>query len=95
MTIAEVEERGALLCVQGFLRSPHFFQGNLFSDSAFATFTASAAICDSITSSAVFEPWSQVETAFRSRVVAEIVLVWIKLWIIGGQSRFHKNSGMR
>ena len=32
----------------------------------------SAAICDSITNSAVFEPWSQVEISFRSQVVAEI-----------------------
>ena len=32
----------------------------------------SAAICDSITNSAVFEPWSHVETASRSQVVAEV-----------------------
>ena len=32
----------------------------------------SAAICDIITNSAVFEPWSHVETASRSQVVAEI-----------------------
>ena len=32
----------------------------------------SAAICDSITNSAVFEPWSHVETTSRSQVVAEV-----------------------
>ena len=32
----------------------------------------SAAICDSITNSAVFEPWRHVETASRSQVVAEV-----------------------
>ena len=35
--------------------------------------TESAAVCDSITNSAVFEPWSHVETASRSRVVAEVL----------------------
>ena len=34
--------------------------------------TESAAICDSITNSAVFEPWSHVETASRLQVVAEV-----------------------
>ena len=32
----------------------------------------SAAICDSITRSAVFEPWSHVESAFSAQVVAEV-----------------------
>ena len=32
----------------------------------------SAASCDSITNSAVFEPWSHVETASRSQVLAEV-----------------------
>ena len=34
--------------------------------------TETAAICDSITNSAVIEPWSHVETAARSQVVAEV-----------------------
>ena len=61
--------RGALLCVQDAVRSPHFTQRNFFSDSGV---TDSAAICNSITISAVCEPWSHVEAASRSQVVAEV-----------------------
>ena len=70
--IREDEVRGALLCVQDFVRSPHFTQRNLFSDSGVTMLTESAAFCDSITNSAVFEPWSHVETTSRSQVVAEV-----------------------
>ena len=70
--ICEDEVRGALLCVQDFVRSPHFIQRNFFSDSGNAMLAESAAICDSITSSGVFEPWSHVQTASRSEVVAEV-----------------------
>ena len=69
--ICEDEVRGALLCVQDFVRSPHFTQGSFFSDSGIDMLAESAAICDSITNSAVFEPWNHVETASRSQVVAE------------------------
>ena len=70
--ICEDEVRGALLRVQDFVRSRHFTQRNFFSDSVIAMLTESAAICDSITNSAVSEPWSHVETASRSQVVAEV-----------------------
>ena len=70
--IREDEVRGALLCVQDFVRSPHFTQRNFFSDSGVTMLTESAAICDSITNSAVYEKWSHVETASRSQVVAEV-----------------------
>ena len=63
---------GALFCVQGLLRSPHFTQRNFFSDSGVTMLAESAAICDTITNSAVFEPWSHVETASRWQVVAEV-----------------------
>ena len=66
------EVRDALLCVQDFVRSPHFSQQNFFSDSGVAMLAESAAICDNITNSAVFEPWSHVETASCSQVVAEV-----------------------
>ena len=66
------EVRGALLCVQDFVRSPHFTQRNFFSDSGVTISAEPAAICDSITNSAVFEPWSHVETASRSQVVDEV-----------------------
>ena len=70
--IREDEVRGALLCVQDFVRSPHFTQRNFFSDSGVTMLAESAAICDTITNSAMFEPWSHVETATRSQVVAEV-----------------------
>ena len=70
--ICEDEVPGALFCVQDFVRSPHFNQRNFFSDSVVTMLAESAAICDSITNSAVFEPWSQVETASCSQVVAEV-----------------------
>ena len=63
--------RGALLCAQDFVRSPHFTQRNFFSDSGVIMLAESSAICDTNTNSAVFEPWSHVETASRSQVVAE------------------------
>ena len=70
--IREDEVRGVLLCVQDFVRSPYFTQRNFFSDSGVTMLAESAAICDSITNSAVFEPWSHVETASRAQVVAEV-----------------------
>ena len=70
--ICEDEMRGALLCVQDFVRSPHFTQRNFFSDSGVTMLAESVAMCDSITNSDVFEPWSHMETASRSQVVAEV-----------------------
>ena len=70
--ICEGEMRGAMLCVQDFLRSPHFSQRSFFSDSGIAMLAESAAIWDSLTNSAVSLPWSHVETAFRSQVMAEV-----------------------
>ena len=68
----EDEVRGALLCVQDFGKSSHFTQRNFFSASGIAMCAECAAICDSITKSGVFEPWSHVETASRSQVVNEV-----------------------
>ena len=70
--IWEDEVRGALFCVQDFVRSPHSTQRTIFSDSGIAMLAESAAICDRITISAVFETWSYVETASFSQVVAEV-----------------------
>ena len=70
--ICEDEERGVLFCVQDSVRSPHFTQRNFFSDSGVAMLAESAAICDSITNSAVFEPWGPLETASCSQVMAEV-----------------------
>ena len=70
--IFEDEVQSAILCVQDFVRSPHFTQRSFFSDSGIAMLTESAAISDRITNSAVFEPWSHVETTSRSQVVADV-----------------------
>ena len=70
--ICKEEVCGARLCVQNFVRSRHFIQRCFFSDSGIAMLADSAAISDSITNSAVFEPWSHVESAYRSQVVAEV-----------------------
>ena len=70
--ICEDEVQSAILCVQDFVRSPHFTQRSFFSDSGIAMLTESVAISDRITNSAVFKPWSHVETTSRSQVVADV-----------------------
>ena len=70
--ICENELHSAILCVQDFVRSPHFTQRNFFSNSGIAMLAESAANSDRITRSAVFEPWRHVETTSRSQVVADV-----------------------
>ena len=70
--ICEDEVQSAILCVQDFVRSPHFTQRSFFSDSGIAMLTESAAISDRITNNAVFEPWSHLETTSCSQVVADV-----------------------
>ena len=70
--IYEDEVHSAILCVQDFVRSPHFTQRNFFSDSGIAMLAESAALSDRIMHSAVFVPWSHVETTYRSHVVADV-----------------------
>ena len=72
MMICEDEVQSAILCVQYFVRSPHFTQRNFFSDCRIAMLAESAAISDRITHSAVFEPWGHVETTSCSQVVADV-----------------------
>ena len=54
------------------VRSLHLTQRNFLFDSGIALLAGFAAICDSIRSSAVFEPWSHLETSSCSQVVAEV-----------------------
>ena len=58
--ICEDEVQSAILCVQDFVRSPHFTQRSFFLDSGIGMLTESASMSDQITHSAVFEPWSHV-----------------------------------
>ena len=68
--IIKMEEvRGVLLCVQDFVRSPHFTQKNFFSKTGFPMLSESVAIADSIMSSPVHAPWSAVESASASQVI--------------------------
>ena len=66
------EVYSVILCVQDFVRSPHFTQRNFFSDAGIAMLAESAAISDKITHSAVLEPWNHVETMSCSQVVADV-----------------------
>ena len=70
--VCEDEVHSVILCVQDFIRSPHFTQRNFFSDSVIAMLAESAALSDRIKHSAVFEPWSHVETTSRSQVEADV-----------------------
>ena len=69
---AKDEVCSALLCVQDFVRSPYFIQRNLFSDSDVEMLYESAAISDSFTTKAVYEPSSHVVTRAGSQVFNEV-----------------------
>ena len=94
------EVHSAILCGQGFVRSPHFTQRNFFSDSGIAMLAESAAISDRIMHSAVFEPWSHVETTSRSQVVADAcgcvneALDWKRL-VKDSQEQWYAVGGIR
>ena len=98
--ICEDEVHSANLCVQEFTRSPHLTQRNFLSDSGIAMLAESAAISDRITHSAVFEPWSHVETTSRSQVVADVcgcvneALYW-RMVIKDSQEQWYAVGGIR
>ena len=66
------EVRGVLLCVQDFVRSPHFTQRNSFSETGLTMLSESVAIIDSVTSSPVYAPWSVVESAYASQIITNL-----------------------
>ena len=76
VAIKKEEMRGVLLCVQDFVRSPHFTQRNFFSERGLAMLSESVAIADSITSSPVYAPWSVVESASVSQVITDLCACW-------------------
>ena len=73
IAIKEEEVRGVLLCVQDFVRSPHFTQRKLSSDSGMTKLSKSVTIADSIKSSPVYAPWSFVESACASQVITDLL----------------------
>ena len=70
------EEHGVLICVQDCVRSPHFTQRRLFSESRLRILSESVAIADCITSSSVYAQWSHVETACAGQVVSDLRACW-------------------
>ena len=76
VTIKKEEERGVLLCVQEFDRSPHFTQRSFFSETGLSMLSESVAIADSITSSPVYAPWSVVASASASQVISDLCACW-------------------
>ena len=76
VAINKEEVRGVLLCVQDFVRSPHFTQRNFFSETGLAMLSESVAIADSITSNASYAPWSVVASASSSQVIADMCSCW-------------------
>ena len=94
--ICENEVQSAILCVQDFVRSPHFTQRNFFSDSGNAMLAESAAISEKFTHSAVFErhgaTW-RVHLVLRWWLTC--VGVWMRFLIGGGWLKTHRSNGMR
>ena len=66
------DDGSGILCVQDFVRSPHFTQRNFFSDSGIAMLAESAVVSYSITHSAALEPRSHMETTSHPQVVADV-----------------------
>ena len=76
VALKKEEVRGVLLCVQDFVRSPHFTQRNFFSETGLTMLSESVAIADSITASPVYAPWCVVESASASQVIADMCTCW-------------------
>ena len=92
--------RGFLLCLQEFVRSPHFTQKGFFSESGFTMLSESVAMEDSITLSPVYPLWSFMETACASQFITDMRACWnlvvlrrctakdtIECWCAGGIPR--------
>ena len=98
--ICEDEVHSAIICVQDFIRIPHFTQRNFFPDSGIAMLAESASISDRITHSAIFEPGSHVETTSRSQVVVDVcgcvneALDWRRV-VKDSQEQWYEVAGIR
>ena len=76
VAINKEEVRGVLLCVQDFVRSPHFTQRSFFSETGLSMLSEFVAIAGSITSSPVYAPWSVVASASASQVISDLCACW-------------------
>ena len=76
VAIDKEEVRGVLLCVQDFVRGPHFTQRNFFSETGLTMLSESVAVANSITSSPVYAPWNVVASSSASQVIADMCSCW-------------------
>ena len=76
VAIKRKEARGVLLCVQDFVRSPHFTQKSASSEFGLTILCESVGISDKITSSPVYAPWNIVETACAGQVIIDLRACW-------------------
>ena len=72
VAIREEVVRGVLLCVQDFLRGPVFTQRSFFSETGVKMLSEAAAISDSIISSSLHAPWSEVENGSSAQIIADL-----------------------
>ena len=71
VAIRENIVRGVLVCVHDFVRDPVFNQRSFFSETGVAMLSQAAAISDSITSSSLFVPWSEVDSESSDQIIAD------------------------
>ena len=64
--------RAVLLYVQAFARDPVSTQRSFFSKTGVAMLSEAAAISDSITSSSLFAPWSEMESGSSAQTIADL-----------------------
>ena len=81
VAIKKEEVRGVLLCVQEFVRSPHFTQGNFFSETGLSMLSESVGTADSITSCPVYAPWSVVPSVSASQVISDLCACWDRVML--------------
>ena len=72
MAIREEVVFSVLLCVQDFVRDPVFTQRNFYLETGVATLSEATAVSDSITSSSLYAPWSEVESKFLGRNLSDL-----------------------
>ena len=72
VAITEEVVRGVLLCVQDFVRDPVFTQRSFFSETGVAMLSEAAVISDSVTSSSLYAPWSEMESGSSDQIIADL-----------------------
>ena len=88
MAIREEVVRGVLLCVQDFVRDPVFTQRSFFSESDVEMLSEAAAVSDSITSSSLYAPWSEVENESSGQIVADLKTCFERHLVVVVSSRY-------